>query len=167
MPGAAKGPSRKSLVLEYLELHRPAELTPEVLAEIRRHILERTAAATVSTRYVLDLAEGAGVPVARQLGGIPLDLVSRIHFHDYAAAEASLRDLEAEHTAADSLRAQDCRRAVLRARRRLESMLRRPSLSPEKRAEREEILSWVRVWLETPDLFPAWLDLRKRALDRS
>jgi hypothetical protein len=52
----------------------------------------------------------------------------------------------------------------LRARQRLETLLRRPSLSAGKRAEKEEILSWVRVWLETPDLFPGWLDLRKRAL---
>ena len=81
------------------------------------------------------------------------------------SCETFLRDLHHEYvTASSAARASDCRRTVLRARGRLEALLRRPALSPEKRAEKEEILSWVRVWLETPDLFPAWLDLRKRSL---
>ncbi len=134
---------------------------------MRRYILARLPEASFSDRYLLDLAEQSGVPVARELGGVPLDLLARIHHHDLAAAEASLRDLHQEYAAAeargDRLRAADCRRAALRIRRRLESLLRRPS-APEKYAERAEILSWVSVWLETPDLFPAWLDLRKKAL---
>jgi len=152
MPGAAR-PSRKSLVLDYLRIHHPPEVTPEVLRDIRRHT-------SASQRYILDLAEQAGVPVSRELGGIPLDLAARLHLHDLTSAEAFLRDLHQDYAS----RPDDCRRTVLRARRRLESMLRRPGLSPEKRAEKEEILSWVRVWLEAPGLFPAWLDLRHRAL---
>ena len=164
MPGAAKPPSRKSLVLEFLRLHQPPEITREVLAALRCYVRERLPDSALSDRYLLDLAEQSGVPVSRDLGGLPLDLVNLLHFHDLAAAEASLRDLHREYSRGDLSRGENCRRAVLRLRRRLESLLLRPALTPEKRAEKEEILSWVRVWLETPDLFPTWLDLRTRRL---
>ena len=167
MSGAAK-PSCKSVVLDYLRSCRPGEITPEVLRDLRRAVSERLPGASISNRYLLDLAERAGVPVARELDGVPLDLAARLHLHDLAAAETFLRELYAQYrqalAASDHLRAGDCRRTVLRARRRLESLLRRPTLSPSKRADKEEMLSWVRIWLETPDLFPSWLDLRKRTL---
>jgi hypothetical protein len=156
------------VVLEYLESKRPTEITPAVLQELRRFVLERLPGISLSNRYLFDLAEQCGIRVARELGGIPLDLVRLIHFHDLNAAEASLRDLHREYAAAvarqDRVRAEDCRHAVLRLRGRLEWLLRRPALPIGTRSEKEEMLSWVRVWLETPDLFPEWLDLRKRAL---
>jgi hypothetical protein len=34
-----------------------------------------------------------------------------------------------------------------------------------KRAEKEEIASWFRIWLETPDAFFDWLDVRKQSPD--
>jgi hypothetical protein len=34
-------------------------------------------------------------------------------------------------------------------------------VSPDKRAEKQEIATWFRIWLETPDLFFDWLELRK------
>ncbi len=168
MPGAAKKPSRKKLVEEYLERHKPSEINAETLAGMRRFVIDALGGeAKISQRYLLDLAEAAGTPVARELGGQPADLRGRVHFHDFAAAESSLRDLAQEYAnaraAGDRQRAEDCRRAVLRGRQRLEFLLRRPGLSPEKRAEKEEILAWFRVWLETPELFHDWLELRKKA----
>jgi hypothetical protein len=34
-------------------------------------------------------------------------------------------------------------------------------VGPDKRAEKAEIATWFRIWLETPDLFFDWLELRK------
>ena len=171
MPGAAKKPSRKALVEEYLRRYRPSVINAPTLAELRRHVLQGLeAGARVSDRYLLDLLEATAVPIARELGGLPPDLRGRVHFHDLSAAEASLRDLLREDElarAADSLRVEDCRRAVLRAKQRLEMLLRQRGLNPAKRAEKEEILGWFRVWLETPQLFSDWLDLRRRALKQS
>lgn len=168
MPAAAKKPTRKALAQDYLERHPGLEITAETLAELRRHVSQALGGAVVSDRYLLDLAEEAGVPIARALGGLPTDLRGRVHFHDFAAAQTSLLDLQAEYqkarAAGDPLRADDCRRAVLRAKDRLALHLRRPYLDPAIRAEKEEILRWFRVWLETPELFSIWLDLRQRAL---
>ena len=32
-----------------------------------------------------------------------------------------------------------------------------------KREEKEEIVQWFRIWLETPDAFFDWLDVRKQS----
>ena len=162
MSGPTKKPSRKSLVEEFLREHHPAEVTPAVLAAARRYVITGLGGIRVTDRYLVELAEAAGFAVAREAGGLPADLRDRVHFHDFDAAEASLRDLQQEYVAArevsDQARVQDCRRAVL---------LRRPGLSAEKRAEKEEIASWFRVWLETPALFSDWIVLRRQALARS
>jgi len=167
-PCGARKPSRRSLVEDYLRLHSPAELNSATLAELRRYVSDRLGGAAVSDRYLLDLVERTPTPISRELGGLPLDLRDRVHFHDFAAAEASLRDLQREYEAAsaagDRQRAADCRRAVLRARQRLEMLLRQRTLSDVKRAEKQEILGWFRVWLENPELFATWIELRKRAL---
>lgn len=36
-------------------------------------------------------------------------------------------------------------------------------VSPQRRAEKEEIRQWFRVWLENPEVFFDWLELRKQA----
>ena len=40
-----------------------------------------------------------------------------------------------------------------------------PRVSAANRAVQAEVAAWVLVWLQTPALFPQWLDLRKRAAD--
>jgi hypothetical protein len=34
-----------------------------------------------------------------------------------------------------------------------------------KRAEKEEIAHWFAIWLETPDAFFDWLEVRKQSVD--
>ena len=170
MPGPGKKPSRKALVEEFLREHNPAEVTPAVLAAARRYVITKLEGVRISDRYLVELAEAAGFAVAREAGGLPIDLRDRVHFHDFDAAETSLRDMQREYLAAletsDRLRMQDFRRAVLRAKERLGSLLRHPGLTAAKHAEKEEIASWFRVWLETPDLFADWIALRRQVLAR-
>src|SRR5262252_6865643 len=35
---------------------------------------------------------------------------------------------------------------------------------PSSRAEHSEIAAWLTVWLQTPDAFPQWLELRKSSV---
>src|SRR5579885_2276208 len=169
MPAPGRKPSRKTLVEEYMRTKPVEEINRRTLAELRDYVSQRLGGAAVSERYLLELIEHTAVPISRELGGLPPDLRNRVRFHDFASAEASLYDLQKEYEdarrAGDRLRAQDCRRAVLRGRQRLELLLRRPRWRAEKRAEKIEILGWFRVWLENPELFRTWLELRKRAID--
>jgi hypothetical protein len=50
-------------------------------------------------------------------------------------------------------------------RRRAEMIARNHKVEPEKRAEKEEIMQWFKVWLETPDAFFDWLEVRKTSPD--
>jgi hypothetical protein len=48
-------------------------------------------------------------------------------------------------------------------RRRAEMISRNPKVEHSKRAEKEEIANWFRIWLEMPDTFFNWLDVRKES----
>ena len=40
-----------------------------------------------------------------------------------------------------------------------------PRVEAYKRDQKQEILEWFRIWLETPDTFFDWLDLRKQSAE--
>jgi len=48
-------------------------------------------------------------------------------------------------------------------KRRAEMISRNNKVEVHKRAEKVEIASWFRIWLETPDTFFDWLDVRKQS----
>ena len=50
-------------------------------------------------------------------------------------------------------------------RRRAEMIARNPKVEPHKRAEKREISQWFQIWLETPDAFFEWIELRKQSAD--
>jgi phytoene dehydrogenase-like protein len=88
-----------------------------------------------------------------------------LQFHDFTSAEASLRKLDEVYreyrAASDRTGAGLVRSLLQRGKLRAGSMAENPRVSPHKRAEKREIATWFRVWLETPDLFFDWLELRK------
>jgi hypothetical protein len=50
-------------------------------------------------------------------------------------------------------------------RRRAEMIARNHKVEEAKRAEKEEIAQWFAIWLETPDAFFDWLEVRKQSPD--
>jgi hypothetical protein len=50
-------------------------------------------------------------------------------------------------------------------KRRAEMIARNRKVEAKKRGEKQEIAEWFRIWLETPDLFFNWLDVRKASPD--
>ena len=48
-------------------------------------------------------------------------------------------------------------------KRRAEMISRNNKVDAHKRAEKVEIASWFRIWLDTPDAFFDWLDVRKQS----
>jgi hypothetical protein len=50
-------------------------------------------------------------------------------------------------------------------RRRAEMIARNRKVDARKREEKEEILQWFQIWLETPETFFDWLEVRKQAPD--
>jgi hypothetical protein len=99
-------------------------------------------------------------PYASRLAGV-------LQFRDFATAEASLQKLDALYRGyrevADRVGTSLVRELVLKGKQRAESLAAGARVRPEKRREKKEIANWFHVWLETPDLFFDWLELRKRS----
>jgi hypothetical protein len=92
-----------------------------------------------------------------------------IKFSDFKQAETTFKSLE-------SLRQKYLRNDDREGLRRLRAKAqqgrdrammigRNQNVKEEKRDEKGEIAEWFRVWLETPEIFTAWLNLRKKSLD--
>jgi len=58
-------------------------------------------------------------------------------------------------------RARYCRRQVIGAKDRARFL----AQNPEKQALKEEMVQWMLVWLENPEVFPAWVEARKKVLN--
>ena len=50
-------------------------------------------------------------------------------------------------------------------KRRAEMISRNRKVDEKKRREKKEIAEWFRIWLETPDAFFDWLEVRKSSAE--
>lgn len=93
------------------------------------------------------------------------ELKGILSFQTLAQAETTLAGLEKLRQRfqmeGDKKGVECCRRVALAGRRRAESIARNRRVGPSNRRRKQEIATWFRIWLETPDLFPEWLSLRK------
>jgi hypothetical protein len=64
--------------------------------------------------------------------------------------------------AQDRARARYARRQVIAAKDRARFLTRNPRTPAEKKAQKDEMVQWMLVWLENPEVFPAWVAARKR-----
>jgi hypothetical protein len=168
--------SKKQLILE----HRLAQGTGRVgaseiraiEADLRRQLGrdQRT-----SPSYIANVLRQAGAhvdyddryvdralhePYASRLEGV-------LQFHNFESAEAALYKLDELYreyrSAADRVGTGLVRSIIIKGRQRAESIAGNARVRPEKRREKEEIAHWFKVWLDLPDLFFDWLEMRKRS----
>jgi hypothetical protein len=145
--------SIKQQLRDYLAAERPAAIDEAVW----RGLLERLA--PVSESYLRDLLRETGLPFAQPFAGV--------RQHTFEELEQSLRELLEAYTAANAAgereRARYCRRQVIAAKDRAKFLAKNQWTAAEKRAEKEEMAQWMLVWLENPEVFPAWVEARKLA----
>lgn len=86
-------------------------------------------------------------------------------FSDFESLERCLCTLDEIHRsyqrAGDNKGVEYCREMARLGRRRAEFISRNRRVSPAKREEKAEMAFWFRIWLETPEIFPDWLAMRK------
>ena len=143
-----------------------------VEAELRRAL---GPAGKTSSSYVANVLREAGARVDYEDCYVdPLmeepyagRLKGALQFGDLAAAEASLRQLDAIYReylqTADRVGTRLVRSLVLKGKQRAGSLAARSHVGLERRQQKQEIATWFRVWLETPDIFFDWLELRKQS----
>ncbi|MEJ2109187.1 MAG: hypothetical protein P8Z37_04585 [Acidobacteriota bacterium] len=93
------------------------------------------------------------------------DLEGILEFTTFEEAEKTIRKLEKlcrkYANSSDKKGVGYCRDIALLGRRRAEFISRNKRVDLHKRLQKREISEWFRVWLETPDLFEDWLEMRK------
>ena len=144
--------SRKQALLEFL-----AAEPMTAIGEAQWQAALRTLA-PISESYLRDLLRETGLAFAQPYAGI--------RQKSFADLEQDLGQMLATYTAAmragDRQRARYCRRQVIAAKDRARFVARNPKTSPEKKARKDEMAQWMLVWLENPEVFPAWVEIRKR-----
>ena len=104
-------------------------------------------------------------PAAAAQGGD--EFTHLLHFATLDEAEATLRRLDAlwreSRNVGNTARAARVLEMAREGRRRAQMIAGNRRVAAEKRAEKEEIRQWFRIWLETPDAFFDWLELRKQS----
>jgi len=171
----AAQPTKKRLILEIARELGVPRFTPAEVEQIRRQLIARLGAAgKTSADYIAGVLETAGLRVvwstrADTEGRYEEEFHDLLHFANLEEAEmclvrldALLRKFRAEGERAAAERVLEVARL---GRRRAEMIARNTKVDAHKREEKKEILQWFKIWLDTPDAFFDWLELRKQSPD--
>jgi hypothetical protein len=171
----ADHPTKKQLILEIARELSVPRFTPAEVEQIRRQLVARLGAGgKTSADYIAGVLETAGMRIvwstkADTEGQYKEEFQDLLHFANLEDAEMCIMRLDELYR---KFQEEEERAAVERVlevarmgRRRAEMIARNHKVEPEKRAEKEEIMQWFKVWLETPDVFFDWLEARKVSPD--
>jgi hypothetical protein len=165
--------TKKVLILDTAREIAATKWTPAEIEQLRRKLLaEHGEAGKTGADYIAEVLKGEGWKVVltqreEAEEEYEEEFEDLLHFKTLEDAEVSLTRLD---ELMRKFRAHGERAAVERVldvarlgKRRAEMIARNRKVDVHKRAEKEEIADWFRIWLETPDAFFDWLDLRKQS----
>jgi hypothetical protein len=167
--------SKKDLILETAREIGASKWTLAEIDQLRRRLqAEHGEAGKTSSEYIGDVLKTAGWKVLLTLQEeaeeqYEEEFEDLLHFKTLEDAEVSIMRLDelmrkfqahGEHAAVERVL------GIARlGKRRAEMISRNHKVEPHKREEKVEIANWFRIWLETPDAFFDWLDVRKQTPD--
>lgn len=169
-------PTKKALILEIAESLGKPRFTPAEIEQIRRRLIAQLGATQgkTSADSIVSVLEEAGLRVVWSTrsdtqGRYEDEFHDLLHFSTLEEAEMCLVRLDEllrkfliEQEAAATERVREVARL---GRRRAEMIARNHKVDALKRAEKEEVARWFGIWLETPDAFFDWLEVRKASAD--
>ena len=168
--------TKKEHILEAARGLAKTRFTPAEIEQIRRQLIAQMGPANgkTSADYVVSVLEEAGMRVVWSTksdteGLYEEEFADLLHFSTFTEAEMCLvrldellRKFSAEHEAHATERVREIARL---GRRRAEMISRNHKVEAENRAQKEEVAHWFGIWLETPDAFFDWLEVRKQSPD--
>ncbi len=165
--------TKKRVILEVAGELGVERFTPAEIEQIRRQLIVRLGASgKTSPEYIADVLQNAGLRIRWTIAADTEGLYEE-EFHDllhFATLEEAEMCLVRLDELLHKFRAEGQRPAAARVlevarlgRRRAEMIARNPRVELQKRAEKQEILQWFRIWLETPTAFFDWLEVRKQS----
>lgn len=140
--------TRKQKLREQVREH--VERRPPVEMDAIEWELLREKLAPVTERTLRSLLRELGVPMT--------PLVAGVNQSSFDSLEASLLALLETYNQGET---RASRRLVIRAKEHAGWASLRAK-EETRRAEKCEMVEWMRVWLENPAIFPAWVAIRKR-----
>jgi hypothetical protein len=167
--------TKKALILETARSIGVQKWTPAEIDQLRRRLIaEHGEAGKTGAEYIADVLEAAGLKLELTLQEEAEDQYEEefedlLHFKTLEDAEVSVMRLDelmrkfrsqGEHAAVERVL-----NVARLGKRRAEMISRNQKVEAPKRAEKEEIANWFRIWLETPDAFFDWLDVRKESAE--
>lgn len=167
-----KQPKREMILAAAGELRKTSYSSAEIEQVRRRLVAQWGEAGKTSADYVASVLAQAGLRVVRSVqadteGRYEEEFRDLLHFSTFEEAEVCLVRLdelfrkfavEGERAAAARVR-----EVAQLGRRRAEMIARNAKVDRVKRAEKEEVARWFGVWLEQPDAFFDWLEIRKQS----
>jgi hypothetical protein len=144
----------KQRLREYLADRKPTAIDEAVWRDLLAHL------APVSESYLRDLLRQTALPFDQPYAGI--------RQHTLEELEQSLGEMLGVYrdaaAAGNRERARYCRRQVIAAKDRARFLAEDSRGSPERKALKAEMVAWMLVWLENPEVFPVWVEVRKRKM---
>jgi hypothetical protein len=165
--------TKRIMILETAREIGAEKWTAAEIDQLRRKLIsEHGEEGKTGTDYIAEVLKSAGLKVnLSQLEEVEdqfeEEFEDLLHFKTLGDAEVSLmrldelsRRFKAHGEKAAAVRVLDIARL---GKRRAEMIARNHKVERHKREEKEEIANWFRIWLETPDAFFDWLDVRKKS----
>jgi hypothetical protein len=143
-------PGQQEKVLQWLRESNVAAVDEATAA--------RAAAAmpAVSAKLLRAAFLASGLPLSPLVEGVRQDSLDHL--------ERTLDSLAAEYAAGPTERRRLIRGIVITARQHAEWAARNPNSDASKRAGKEEMLLWLKTWLDNPPLFSTWARLRRATI---
>lgn len=169
----ANARSKKEMILSAARELGKSVYTPAEIEQVRRKLIaEHGEAGKTSADYIADVLAEAKMRVVHSVhvdpqGQYEEEFEDLLHFATLEEAEVCLvrldellRKFETEGERAGEVRVLEIARL---GRRRAEMIAHNHKVDAAKRKEKEEIARWFAVWLEQPDAFFDWLEIRKQS----
>jgi len=170
---SAESHTKKSLILTLArELGKP-KLTAAEIEQIRRQLIAKLGPqGKTGSDYIMSVLKEAGMRVVLSTRTDTEDQYEEefedlLRFSTLEEAEMCLIRLDELMrkflTGGERVPAERVREVARLGRRRAEMIARNRKVDARKRQSKEEVAHWFAVWLETPDAFFDWLEVRKQS----
>ncbi len=139
--------SKRARLEAYLAELQPSVIDDDLWVDLQARL------APVSRSYLRELLRGSGLPMSPLIEGVRADTLDE--------AQRTLLALSKAYAEAPTDQRRRIRATVIESKDRIRWGLKRAGIDLEQRALKEEIMLWALTWLENPEVFPAWLALRR------
>jgi hypothetical protein len=172
-PQPAEPSTKKALIVKIARGLGKPRFTPAEVEQIRRQMIAQMGeAGKTAPDYIISVLKEAGLRVVWSTRSDSEDryeeeFTDLLHFSNLEEAEMCLVRLDELLrkflTEGENAEAERVREVARLGRRRADMIAHNHKVEEPKREEKAEIARWFAIWLETPDAFFDWLEVRKKS----